>query len=546
MYRGLVAFLVAGAALALAWPASSAPAADADAPVFAPAVRLPGTDGFNEPRIDVDPQGRQWAIANNHQYHSLVFRSDDGGRSFAKVTDPAQASASPDVDIVRTRTGRLIASELDGGAVGLGTTTFITSYSDDEGKTWKESTGMVPVDTDRQWLAVGPDDSATHQPRVYLLFHNLLSGAVAHGMFVQTSTDNGASFGSPVLITPTGSQALLDLQCADSGGPSSLSVNPTTGRLYAVFNTRSSALGGCGASVTDEAEINIIRATRVWVATSPDGSDGSWQMSLAVDDSPAKKIVGLQLSYGALDRAGNFYVAYPETVSYDDMTAAVKLVHAPADLSTWSSPVTIAPVGAGHALVHLIAGDPGRVAVAYFEAHPDPAGNKFWYSMAAVSTNALDTTPTFHATNLSNAPAFKGTIDEMEGRCSTRLPPLAGVIDGFACFRFSDVYGIAQDAAGHVVVTWPGEADTERVLAGAYVSTQTGGPLLRAPTPSSTPATKPSVVAPRSVIAVTGRREHLLALLALVGLALALARLRLSGRSPAGVFTDLPQRGREQ
>src|SRR5256885_5161355 len=47
--------------------------------------------------------------------------------------------------------------------------------------------GSELADTDRQWLATGPGN------RVYLLFHNLASGTVSHNMFVQTSTDGGAS-----------------------------------------------------------------------------------------------------------------------------------------------------------------------------------------------------------------------------------------------------------------------------------------------------------------------------------------------------------------
>jgi hypothetical protein len=499
--------------------ATSARAGD-DAPVFAPAVRLPGTDGFNEPRVAVDQQGRQWVIANDADFHTMMFRSDDGGRSFSRLPDPPQRNATPDVDVVKTRTGRLIASELDGGATGR-ELRFVTAYSDDDGRTWQRSTGMVAADTDRQWIAVGPDDPATRQPRVYLLFHNLFTGAVVHGMFVQTSTDNGATFGPPVLVTPLGDPALLDLQCADSGGPSSISVNSRTGQIYVVFGTRSSPIGGCGASITEGAEINIVRATRVWVATSPDGTAGSWKTSLAVDDSSSHKIVGLQLSYGALDDDGNVYVAYPESRSHDDLTAAVKLVHAPPDLSSWSAPATVAPLGAGHALVHVVAGARGRVALAYFEAQPDPAGVPLWYSTVAMSTNALDASPTFRTVRLAETPAFKGTVADMEGRCVDEGVPGEGIVEGLFCGRFSDVYGITTDDAGHVVVAWPGQADTERVLAGAYVSTQVGGPLLRTHAPGNA-APRVSPISTGPTIPATGHDQRPWLPLALVAVAVAL------------------------
>ena len=155
---------------------------------------------------------------------------------------------------------------------------------------------------------MGPDDPTTHEPRVYLLYHNLGSGSAQHNMFVVTSRDGGATFDAPVPITdPLNSpQAYQDLQCADSGGPSSLSVNPRTGRVYAVWGTRSAPFaGGCGASVFGPFEINVVAATRVWVATSPDNSMGSWRTVKVVDDTATNRIVGMQLSPATLDRKGN-------------------------------------------------------------------------------------------------------------------------------------------------------------------------------------------------------------------------------------------------
>jgi hypothetical protein len=535
--------LVSGLILALALMAPAAHPSTYAPPVFGPAVRLPGTDGFNEPRVIVDEAGREWAIANAADFHTLFFRSDDHGRTFTRTPDPPQRNATPDVDVVRTRTGRLIASELDGGATGFDIR-FVTAYSDDNGATWHESAGMVAADTDRQWLAVGPDDPTTHLPRVYLLFHNLFTGPVVHGMFVQTSVDNGATFGDPVLVTPVGDPALLDLQCADSGGPSSISVDPRTGRLYVVFGTRSSPVGGCGATVTEGAEINIVRATRVWVATSPDGSDGSWRTSLAVNHSDDHKVVGLQLSYGALDDDGNVYVAYPESRSADDLTSSVMLTHAPPDLSSWSAPVTVAPIGAGHALVHVVAGERGRVALAYFEAQPQPSGDPLWYSTIATSFNALDPAPTFEAQRLADAPAFKGTVGAMEGRCleDEEQTPVNGVIEGLFCGRFSDVYGITTDAAGRIVVAWPGQAKTPGVLAGAYVSSQIGGSALRGPLLVAGASETGASRTPVGTIPATGGNANGTVPLLVLGMALAavVAARRVSGASTSARAAPIP------
>ena len=349
--------------VALAWATAGVANAIA-APSFAPAIKLKDAAAGTEPRVTVDPADNRWIITNDATSgDAIVFGSHDGGASWTRTAaEPAnQTSASIDTDIVSTHTGRLIASELDFGGIN-----FRLSYSDDGGKTWTPSSGSELADTDRQWLAVGPDDPVTHQPRVYLLFHNLASGTVTHNMFVQTSTDGGASFGPPVAITSPPSQAWQDLQCSDSGGPSNIFVNQQTGRVYAVWGTRTAmAAGGCGASVFGPFEVNVVAATRVWVATSPDGSAGSWTTSIAVDDSATNQIVGMQLSPGAVDNQGNVYVTYPESQhAYPDYSgAAIKYVSAPGDLSRWSKPVTVAPAGgAGHLLTHIAAGYPGSAA----------------------------------------------------------------------------------------------------------------------------------------------------------------------------------------
>lgn len=453
----------------------------ASAPVFGAAQKLAGADGGTEPRATVAPDGSHYVITNSSGT-AIVYVSRDGGSTWTKTPGVPAGQSTPtiDVDIVATSTGRLVANELDGSGLN-----FPTSYSDDGGATWIASTGFAKLaDQDRNWLAAGPVDPTTHQSRVYLLFHNLASGTATHNMFVETSTDGGASFGPPVPTTLPGSQAWFDLQCADSGGPSSLSVNQATGQVYAFFGTRSSALGGCGASVTGSFEINVVGATRVWVATSPDGSLGSWTQSLAVDDAVAGNIVGMQLSPGALDRAGNVYVAYPESPKpypdYDD--AAIRVRWAPPDMSRWSAPITIAPTGApGNILAHIVAGDPGKFDVAYFAGSARSGKSPVWYETVAQVLDGMSPSPTVVTQRLSNVPAYSGSASAMMGACGSG--PAAGVENGFACTRSTDVWGVALDRACRLTVSWPSVAVASSATLGAevdatWVATQTGGSAL--------------------------------------------------------------------
>jgi hypothetical protein len=470
------------------------------APVYGPAIKLDQATGGSEPRVTVAPNGHRYVISNLTSGTAKLWQSVNDGKSWQSVanTFPNQTSPTIDVDVVTTRTGRIIATELDFGGIN-----FITGYSDDGGKTWTASTGTQYADQDRQWLAVGPDDPQSHQPRVYMLWHNLGSGAADHNTFVATSTDGGATFGPPVPTTLPGDDSWIDLQCADSGGPSNLMVNQQTGQIYAVFGTRAAPLGvdvgGCGASfVPGPFEINIVAATRVWIATSTDGSPGSWHSSLAVDDAAANKIVGMQLAPGAVDRSGNVYVLYPESLNaYPDYSgAAIKLVHAPADLSKWSAPVTVAPTGgAGHLLPHIIAGEAGKIDYAYFTGVDRAGKTPAWYIDAGQSLNALDPSPAFASVRLSNVATYSGTASTLMGACNTGPTQPA---NGFNCNRSTDVWGMALDASCNAVVTWPGvnnDANPRNQGSGTYVASQTGGNSVcgqatasAAATPSASPS----------------------------------------------------------
>jgi hypothetical protein len=500
-------------AVALLAALAVAPAARAAEPLQLYTVKLNGADDKTEPRIAVGPDDRRWVITNGNG-NAIVYGSRDGGLTWQRTAgDPQQKSATIDTDIVTMHTGRLLASELDGAGLN-----FPSSVSDDGGKTWTETRGSTELaDQDRQWFAVGPDDKTTGKPTVYLLYHNLGSGFANHNMYVAKSTDGGETFGPPVPTTLPGDTAYADLQCADSGGPSSITVNPRTGRVYVVFTTRAgnvngNDLGGCAATPL---EFNIVNATRVWVATSPDGSPGSWQKSMAVDDSATGQVLSMQLAYGALDNQGGFYVAYPESPKpYPDLGgAALKVVYQKPDAQgrlldgRWSAPVTLVPADPsgdlGVTLVHILAGDPGKVVLAAYEAkHLAQAGNDpVWYTHVLQSLDLLSGHPHVVDQQVADVPSYRWTASQMMGVCSDPTP-VQGVENGTACPRSTDVWGIALDAGCRVSVTWPtsaalngngivtgklpsngkppagSTAGLPGAQAGTWVTTQTGGPGL--------------------------------------------------------------------
>ena len=112
-------------------------------------VSLAGSSGFSEPRVTVAPHGL-WYLATNAKDGTMVVYRSHGGSSWSltKATPPDQTAPSTDVDVVSTRTGRVVASELDFGGIN-----FRTAFSDDGGASWSPSQGTTYADTDRQWMA---------------------------------------------------------------------------------------------------------------------------------------------------------------------------------------------------------------------------------------------------------------------------------------------------------------------------------------------------------------------------------------------------------
>jgi hypothetical protein len=449
-------------------------------------VKLEGTAGSSEPRAAVSTKDVHWITTNAKNGDEVVFRSTDGVH-WAQVSKPGnQTNPTIDVDVITMPDGRVLTSELDFAGIN-----FITHISDDQGRTWTQSQGTTYADTDRQWFAVGPRYAGAEKPRVYMLFHNLLSGTLQHNMFVATSNDGGETFGAPVPVATPPQQDYLDLQCADSGGPSNIFVNQTTGKVSVVFGTRSSPVGGCAASPV---EVNVVAANRVWVVSAEakdTATPGAWMPSLAVDDTAAGKITGMQLAPGAVDDAGNYYVVYPESLhDYPDYDgAAIKVVHSK-DLITWSAPITVAAAGGvGNILPHIVAGEAGKIALSWYHG---TAGNK-WFPYSAQVLDALSAAPHVTTFPLSDVQTEKGTASALMGAC---MQGQTATLNGFACGRSADVYGIALDTCGRLLVTWPAEAGLGTDA--TYASKQTAGPRLRstacagaAVTPPVGPVTPP-------------------------------------------------------
>src|SRR3954468_11569097 len=176
--------------LAAASAAALTPLVDgvAVAAAFGTPVVVSGDDA-SEPGIDVAPDGTLYVnapvgvLSNIPGSPSNVYRSDDGGSSWAKL--PASLKANQpgggDSDIAIAPDGTLSETDL-----WLGSSTV--AVSKDKGQTWTaQPVQGVPVQ-DRQWV------TATSGGRVYHVVHQIPSG-----LFVSRSVDGGLTYPQQVL-----------------------------------------------------------------------------------------------------------------------------------------------------------------------------------------------------------------------------------------------------------------------------------------------------------------------------------------------------------
>src|SRR5207249_1134107 len=147
------------------------------------------------------------------------------------------------------------------------------------------------------------------------------------------------------------------------------------------------------------------------------------------------QLVGMQLAPGTLDKQGNVYIVYPESPrAYPDYSgAAIKYVWAPGDLSKWSSPVTVAAAGgAGHVLPHIIAGDPGKLDIAYYTGQPRAGKSPAWYMTFSQVLYGQSSKPKVSTQRLSNIVTYTASASELMGACDQdQSDPTQGVQNGF-------------------------------------------------------------------------------------------------------------------
>lgn len=360
----------AAAVLALALLAGCAAPAGTDGPIggAAPVIELvhgiidARLDGDQEPLLAAAPDGTLYAATTLGQ--PRVFVSEDDGASFTERTyAPTQAPlASPpdggaDGSLVADAAGALHWIGLRPAGVGIVVdegVSIVYQRSEDKAASWSQpqtlARGIGNIAPDRPWLSVSPDG------RALVVAWRDRSAA----LYAARSTDGGATWDAPATISE-----------ADSVLPGPIVAWPDNRTFQLAFTRETDAPENLWLATTRDAGTS-------WSAT-PIG--GSWGVMPVL----------------ARDEAGALYVAYEvgdDVPANDSMQQlGIEMRVSRDDGATWEAPMRISPREQKASLPWIVAGGPGRVALAWYQA--DEGGSRedpgVWRVAIAMSEDATGT-----------------------------------------------------------------------------------------------------------------------------------------------------------
>jgi len=331
-----------------------------------------------------------------------------------------------------------IATSFPGGAglpavtiVSLAAADISSAVSADRGDHFALSPAVadVPAD-DRQWIEAHGDS---------LVYQMYRAPIPATGLWVQKSTDHGVSWGTPSLVSPTGTT------------PGYIDVDHRDGAVY-VSHTSSSAL---------------------LVSRSADG--GATWSTATVDNSTAHGSLFDPVKVGD---DGTVYVAWSD--EHD-----VYLAHSTDRGAHWSPPVRVNGAESHVALFPwLEAGSANRVVLVWLGT--DDASNEDaadWRVQSAITLDATATNPHFHRAEVSDHVVHSSNISLGGLGVDTPVTPQANR-------NLCDYFQVAVDPLGACVVAF---TDDHNDFDGhTYLARQLAGPALFAAANGGTGVLEPA------------------------------------------------------
>lgn len=432
--------------------ASGSPAAVASVLDFAAPVEFDASTYSTEPTIAAGPNGTVFVSAPSilrgttlrtagMQPQSQLWVSRDHGETFDLIGEgpfgsKGDYSAGGDSDIAVDVAGRVWFADLGQGVPVLTST--------DGATTWTMTPSATEATTvDRPWILAGGLDQA-------FLFY-AWNGDGPNFLEMVATTDGGATW------TPATRISQLVSPEGVHGVPSR---DVDRGTLYVPFTERG----------------------RMLVAISDDS--GASFDTLVVADGLASTPATI-FPTSATDRAGNVYVAWSERAAFGHV---ISYAWSTPGGRNWSSPIQISYEIGNDIMPALVAGDAGKIAIAYYESSPIPGGaarpdasyTGLWYVSVAHSLNALDEFPVFNHTRAVPTPIHVGTV------CTTGTACLVGTAfaaeNPIADRTLGDLLDVALLSDGRLAVAYAHDNPTPLLMTSAVaVVVQSGGDLLLTP-----------------------------------------------------------------
>jgi hypothetical protein len=399
-----------------------------------------------EPIIKVDNRDRIFATTpfGVSTTLSLLWRSDDGGRSYIPLGSPVLRDAvtgpgGGDTDVDFDAKGRLYYVDLSAACVTV-------AVSEDGGNTFPadrtsyvscvSDKTMGAVD-DRQWIAGFGDGTA------YMTWRRF-TGLSPLPFFMFKTSDGGRTWDKG-----------RELGSVSQSGP--LKVDKQKRRVV-VGGVEREAILLYQIYYVDN-DIRVFRVTDFDDGTEPVVENFSIYNGGAEDVSFVFPVL-------AIDRAGNLYTVWSQggqTVYMATSTDRGK---------TWSPRKRVSTFTGTNIMPWVVAGDPGRVAVTWYRSpvagNPNTLANE-WTIHMAQSLNAFDAAPAFQTVQVSQNVIHRGeictdgTLCDAEGRDRS----------------FLEYPSIDMDSKGAAVIVYN---DNTNQSEGPYVmiSKQATGPSLLA------------------------------------------------------------------
>lgn len=325
-----------------------------------------------EPTLGVTSNGYVFFVAMEK-----VLRSADGGQTWEVVSTPVSSPTTLDPYLyVDPDTDRVWSDQLYLGCSYL-------SWSDDYGETWVTNPAAcgLPVNDHQKLVSAknrGPIPSVLYPKPLFYGYNDVAPG----GSRVSVSFDGG-------LTWPVNSQTVPPGACA----------------------------GGLHGNFVADSEGNVYlpkRDCEGFVFSKSSDSGLTWaSKSVGVDAGGSACLKNPDL---AVDSANNLYGVWPGKDNHLYLTTSLD------QGETWreesvdlSGPITMTTMPA------IVAGDPGRIAVAYYGTVDDAKGpdevneSALWHLYVTYSLNALDEVPEFVTVQVSADPIQVGGISTNSG-----------------------------------------------------------------------------------------------------------------------------------